>query len=336
MSDDLLALAATLREREEPFALAVVVRCERPTSAKPGAKALIRADGTVTGWIGGACAEPIVVREAVAALRDGQPRFVSLVGESGRVAGRTEGIREHPMTCHSGGTLEIYVEPYLPKPLLLLVGHGPVVETLAALGRVVDYTVEAVGAGAGPDALDRLTFTPRTSVVVATHGEEDEDMLERVLAKGAGYVSLVASRKRAAAVLESLRQRGVPVERLGRLKAPAGLDIGAVTPTEIAVSILAEIIQLHRSEKWPAIDSSVPPSAALPLLTARPVTESWASDAGVSAVASPPEAVDPVCGMAVKVATARYRSEVGGRTVYFCCGGCKTKFDAAPDRYPPR
>jgi xanthine dehydrogenase accessory factor len=318
MSDDLLALAATLREREEPFALAVVVRCERPTSAKPGAKALIRADGSLTGWIGGACAEPIVVREAVAALRDGQPRFVSLVGEGGRVAGRTEGIREHPMACHSGGTLEIYVEPYLPKPLLLLVGHGPVVETLAALGRAVDYRVEAVGAGAGPGALDHLALTPRASVVVATHGEVDEDMLERVLATSAGYVSLVASRKRAAVVVESLRQRGVSVERLGRLKAPAGLDIGAVTPTEIAVSILAEIIQLHRSEKWPA--------AAV----------SSVADAGVSAATVPQEAVDPVCGMTVKVATARYRSEVGERTVYFCCGGCKTRFDAAPDRYPPR
>ena len=331
MSDDLLALAATLRQREEPFALAVVVRCERPTSAKPGAKALIRADGTVTGWIGGACAEPIVVREAVAALRDGQPRFVSLVGESGRAGGRTEGIREHPMTCHSGGTLEIYVEPYLPKPLLLLVGHGPVVETLAALGRAVDYRVAAVGAGAGPDALDHLALTPRASVVVATHGEVDEDMLERVLATSAGYVSLVASRKRAAVIVESLRRRGVPVERLGRLKAPAGLDIGAVTPTEIAVSILAEIIQLHRSEKWPALDSLAPSSTALRLGAVSPV-----SDAGVSAATDPQEAVDPVCGMAVKVATARHRSEVGGRTVYFCCGGCKTRFDAAPDRYPPR
>ena len=321
MSDDLLSLAATLRQREEPFALAVVVRCERPTSAKPGAKALIRADGTVTGWIGGACAEPIVVREAMAALRDGQPRLVSLVGESGRVAGRTEGIREHPMTCHSGGTLEIYVEPYLPKPLLLLVGHGPVVETLAALGRAVDYTVEPVGAGAGPGALHHLALTPRASVVVATHGEVDEDMLERVLATSAGYVSLVASRKRAAVVVESLRQRGVSVERLGRLKAPAGLDIGAITPTEIAVSILAEIIQLHRSEKWPAVGPGVVSSV---------------SDAGVSAATGPQEAVDPVCGMTVNAATARHRSEAGGHTVYFCCGGCKTKFDAAPERYPAR
>jgi xanthine dehydrogenase accessory factor len=322
---DLLALAAALRQREEPFALAVVVRCERPTSAKPGAKALIRADGTVTGWIGGACAEPIVLREAMAALRDGQPRLVSLVGESGRAAGRTEGIREHPMTCHSGGTLEIYVEPYLPKPLFLLVGHGPVVETLAALGRAVDYTVEVVGADAGPDAIDRLALTPRASVVVATHGEVDEEMLERVLATNAGYVSLVASRKRAAAVLENLRQRGVPAERLGRLKAPAGLDIGAVTPSEIAVSILAEIIQLHRSEKWPALESAAEPSAGLRLVAGHP--------AAVAPAAGAHETVDPVCGMRVNAATARHSSEAGGRTVYFCCGGCKSKFDAAPERY---
>jgi xanthine dehydrogenase accessory factor len=305
---DLLSLAAELRRREEPFALAIVVRCERPTSAKPGAKALIRADGTVTGWIGGACAEPVVVREAMAALRDGQPRLVSLVGESGRGAGRTEGIREHPMTCHSGGTLEIYVEPHLPKPLLVLVGHGPVVEALAALGRAVEYTVAVVGAAAGPNALDRLSLTPRASVVVASHGEVDEGMLERVLATSAGYVSLVASRKRAAAIVENLRRHGVSVERLGRLKAPAGLDIGAVTPTEIAVSILAEIIQLHRSEKWPASESVATPSTA--------------------------QEVDPVCGMTVNPTTARHRSEVGGRTVYFCCVGCKSRFDAAPERYP--
>lgn len=314
---DLLGLAAALRAEGEPFALATVVRCERPTSAKPGAKALIRADGGLTGWVGGACAEPIVVREALAALADGQPRLVSLVGETGHAAGRTEGIREHPMTCHSGGTLEIYVEPYLPKPLLLLLGHGPVIETLAALGAAVDYRVEqAEGDGAG-GALDRLSLGPRASVVVATHGEVDESVLERVLATGAGYVSLVASRKRASAVVESLRARGVPRERLARLKAPAGLDIGAVTPTEIAVSILAEIIQLQRSGKWPA--AAAAPGPALRLV-------------------SPPavEAVDPVCGMTVNPATARHRSELGGHTVYFCCGGCKARFDTAPERYPRR
>jgi xanthine dehydrogenase accessory factor len=117
------------------------VRCERPTSAKPGAKALIRGDGAVTGWVGGACAEPVVVREALKALRDGQPRLVALVGEGGAEARRVEGLVPYPMTCHSGGTLEIYVEPFVPKPLLVLVGHGPVLETLAALGRATDFDV---------------------------------------------------------------------------------------------------------------------------------------------------------------------------------------------------
>src|SRR5947209_7913356 len=144
MGDELLSLAAELRRRGEPFALATVVRCEAPTSAKPGAKALIRADGTVSGWVGGACSEPVVVREALNALRDGRPRLIGLYGEGGRGPGRTEGMLEYTMTCHSGGTLEIYVEPYLPKPLLVLVGHGPVVETLASLGHAADYSIAAL------------------------------------------------------------------------------------------------------------------------------------------------------------------------------------------------
>jgi len=223
MSDDLLALAADLQRRGEPFALATVVRCERPTSAKPGAKALIRDDGTVSGWVGGACAEPTVVREAMNALRDGRPRLLGLVGEGGRGPSRTEGIVDYPMTCHSGGTLEIYVEPYLPKPLLVLVGHGPVIDALSTLGRGADYAV--VVTTGGPAELGQLRLTPRASVVVATHADTDEDVLTHVLSTDAGYVSLVASRRRAALILDRLKTRGVPAERLGRLKAPAGIDI---------------------------------------------------------------------------------------------------------------
>src|SRR5437899_8317203 len=181
MSDDLLALAADLQRRGEPFALATVVRCERPTSAKPGAKALIRDDGTVSGWGGGAWAEPTVVREAMNALRDGRPRLLGLVGEGGRGPSRTEGIVEYPMTCHSGGTLEIYVEPFLPKPLLVLVGHGPVVETLAALGRATDFAVSVLASATLGEELARLRLERETSVVVATHGSADDEALERVL-----------------------------------------------------------------------------------------------------------------------------------------------------------
>jgi len=295
MSDDLLALAADLQRRGEPFALATVVRCERPTSAKPGAKALIRDDGTVSGWVGGACAEPTVVREAMNALRDGRPRLLGLVGEGGRGPSRTEGIVEYPMTCHSGGTLEIYVEPYLPKPLLVLVGHGPVIDALSTLGRGADYAVVVISGG--PAELEQLRLTSRASVVVATHADSDEDVLTHVLTTDAGYVSLVASRRRAAVILDRLKTRGVPAERLGRLKAPAGIDIGATEPAEIAVSILAEIIQQHRCGKpEPATADSM-------------------------------EATDPICGMVVDVASARYRSHVGDQTVYFCCRACKETFD---------
>ncbi len=308
MADELVALAAELQRAGEAFALATVVRCEAPTSAKPGAKALVREDGTVQGWVGGACAEPVVVREALEALRDGRPRLLGLYGKGVRAPGRTEGLLEFGMTCHSGGTLEIYVEPYLPKPMLVLVGHGPVVETLATLGRAADFLVATLAADTAE--LEPPRLTGRASVVVATHADADEDVLDRVLRTDAGYVSLVASRRRAAVILERLEQRGVPAERRSRLKAPAGLDIGAVTPEEIAVSILAEIIQHHRGGKAISTEAEQVPVATVRI-----------------------ESKDPICGMIVDGATAKFRSELSGRTVYFCCRHCKEMFDQDPERY---
>jgi xanthine dehydrogenase accessory factor len=306
---DLIALAADLQRRGERFALATVVRCEAPTSAKPGAKALVRDDGTVSGWVGGACAEPVVVREALAAIEDGRPRLIGLIGEgahgAGKTAGpgRTAGMIEYPMTCHSGGTLEIYVEPYLPKPLLILIGHGPVIEALARFGAAAEYVVQALGAEEAATALGSPAVARHASVVVATHADSDEDALQRILATEAGYVSLVASRRRATAIVERLREAGVSVERLARLKAPAGLDIGAVSPDEIAVSILAEIIQ-HRRTAKPSVAAETPAHAA--------ETET---------------AIDPICGMTVDVATAEHRSETAAGVVYFCCRHCKMSFD---------
>jgi xanthine/CO dehydrogenase XdhC/CoxF family maturation factor len=149
---DWLTEASALAARGEPFAIATVVRCARPTSAKPGAKALIRSDGSVSGWIGGSCAEPVAVKEALNALEDGEPRFLVLVGPGGAALGRADGVREYTMTCHSGGTLEIFVEPVLPKPALVLVGSGPVIETLAVLaaGARFAVTVEPESAGSPP------------------------------------------------------------------------------------------------------------------------------------------------------------------------------------------
>jgi len=308
MTDDLLALALRLSHEGEPFAMATVVRCERPTSAKPGAKALIRKDGTVLGWIGGSCAEPVVAKEALRALQDGQPRFIALVGDGGPGPGR-DGILEYPMTCHSGGTLEIYVEPVLPKPQLLLVGRGPVVETLGELGRAIDFAVTLVSSDTSANRFSQFHITPRTFIVVATHGTFDEEALEQALQSEAGYVSLVASRKRADAIMDTLRVRGL-AEHLGRLKTPAGLDIGAVTPQEIAVSILAEIVQVLRSQK-----GERKPAGATPDEIGEVVAR------------------DPVCGMSVEVASAKYRSEASGRTLYFCCAHCKQTFDRDPAQY---
>jgi xanthine dehydrogenase accessory factor len=305
-----LAEAEALARRGEPFAIATVVRCERPTSAKPGAKALIRLDGTVSGWIGGSCAEPVAVKEALGALEDGEPRFLVLVGKGSAPLGRADGVREYTMTCHSGGTLEIFVEPVLPKPALVLVGSGPVVQTLAGLAAAARFAVtvvepespvpERLADARVVDALASVAVTPRTAIVVATHGRFDEEALEQALRSEADYVSLVASPTRAGVVLESLRARAIPDDRLRRLKAPAGLDLGAVTPEEIAVSILAEIIARRR----------------------RP-----------HPVAVPTEARDPVCGMTVTIATARHRSEGPGGPVYFCCAGCKERYDREPGRY---
>jgi xanthine dehydrogenase accessory factor len=213
VADELIALAAELQRSGEAFALATVVRCEAPTSAKPGAKALIREDGRVQGWVGGACAEPVVAREALQAMRDGRPRLIGLYGEGGHIPGRTEGMLEYGMTCHSGGTLEIYVEPYLPKPQLVLIGHGPVVETLATLGRAADFTVVTLVADTLQTGLEEQRLTGRASVVVATHADSDEEVLDRVLRTDAGYVSLVASRRRAGVILECLERRGLPPER---------------------------------------------------------------------------------------------------------------------------
>ena len=192
----------------------------------------------------------------------------------------------------------------------MLVGHGPVVETLAELGRATDFAVSVLATESLGDELARLHLERETSVVVATHGSADEEALERVLQSGAGYVSLIASRKRAAVVIETLKRRGVAAGDLGRLKAPAGLALGAVTPEEIAVSILAEIVQSRRAAKSVSLDDRESRTASALL-----------------------ESKDPVCGMLVEIASARHRSEASGRVVYFCCAGCKEAFERDPQRY---
>ena len=317
---DLLQRAAELSRTGQPFALATVVRAERPTSAKPGAKAIVTADGALTGWVGGSCAQPTVVREALKALQDGKPRLVRLCPPEKLGAAPQEGVVEVALTCVSGGTLEVYIEPHLPRPHLVVVGHLPIAEALSRLGSALDYEVTVMGLDVTPDrfpgadrVLDRLDFSslklnPQAYVVVATHGNYDEDALEGALRSDAAYVALVASRARGEAIQHVLRESGLSDGALARLKVPAGLDLGAVTPEEIALSILAEIVQLRRHPSVNSPDPRFPP------------------------VVQPLEATDPVCGMLVDIATARYTSHHGGQVYYFCSAGCQRSFEKQPEK----
>lgn len=306
MAETLLELAYRLTRDHEPFVLATVVWCERPTSAKPGAQALIRADGSMVGWIGGSCAQPVVLREAQRMLREGDGPYLMRLGESETAPARSD-LRVFPMSCTSGGVLDIYMEPHLPQPQLILIGDSPILAALSQLATVINFSVIQL---ATPD-LRSISLNERSFIVVATHGQYDEDVLEQALRSPAGYVGLVASRKRAEACRLYLQSAGLSQREIDRLKAPAGLDVGAVTPEEIAASILAELVQVRR---------------------ANPAVEGETSGENIGQPVSATTR-DPVCGMMVEIATARHRSILNGQEYYFCCPACKRLFERNPQEY---
>src|SRR5512134_1978285 len=248
----------SLRTTGHPFAIATVVRAEKPTSAKMGAKAIVTEDGLLSGWIGGSCAEPTVRREAKKALQDGQPRLIRLCPPEKMGQAPQEGVIEIALTCISGGTLEIYIEPQLAQPHLVVIGHLATAEALVRLGKDLGWRVSLMGLDVTrqrfPQAdrlfedldFSKLSITKNTYIIVASHGNYDEDMLVAALQSEAPYVALIASKKRAGAILQYLNESNLTQEQITRLKYPAGLDFGAVTPEEIALSILAEIIQRRR------------------------------------------------------------------------------------------
>ncbi len=323
MSDTILDLAYRLRQAGEPFVLATVVWCERPTSAKPGAKAIIQANGQLTGWIGGSCAQPLILREALRLLHEGgnPTPFLLRLGAPDTGMVRND-VRVLPMTCTSGGILDIYMEPHFPQPQLLLIGDSPVIVSLSRLAEVLDFSVTPIEHA----DLSQVHIDERTYVLVASHGQYDEDVLEQVMRSSACYVGMVGSRKRAEACRAYLRSSGVTDEQIARLKAPAGLDLGAVTPEEIAASILAELVQVRR-RGGRTQDSSVTSTEEQPAL---PPSDSMST---VPAVSATETAIDPVCGMIVEVVTARHRSTYDGRDFYFCCPACKRQFERNPQAY---
>jgi xanthine dehydrogenase accessory factor len=296
---ELLQRVDGLRAGRVPFVLATVVRAERPTSAKAGDRALVLADGTVEGFVGGSCAESTVRAQGLRLLSAGESALLRITPAADEPEVTAEGLVTVGNPCLSGGTLEIFLEAMLPPTLVHVFGDAPVARALVGVGQALGYDVRATadpGAPIHPDT---------AAVVVASHGRDEEPVLAAALLAGVRYVGLVASRRRGAAVLAGIAER---------VRTPAGLDIGARAPAEVALSIYAEIVA---SRPRPATAPATGPVPDLPVATTATATE----------------VVDPVCGMAVAVAEATPQLAHAGRTWYFCGSGCRRAFADGPDRY---
>lgn len=333
MTLSVLREAVTLAEARVPFVLATVVWRRGPSSGQQGSKAVILADGTVRGWLGGACAEPTVVVQAREALLDGEPRLLLLgdvedpsggiagVGTEARDvgcgagAGGAGGAYSVPMACENDGALEVYLEPVPPRPQLVIIGRSPAVAALALMGRALEWDVVVIDDGGSPEEhplpelvrttldLSGLGVGVGSAVVVATQGHYDDLALEAALATDAAYVGLVAGHKRADAVTENLRGRGISEENLARIRAPAGLDLGRLSNRELAVAITADLVVRRASgelSRWGAVPEA------------------------------PATAADPVCNMTVLISDAKYHSTYDGAEFWFCAPGCKKAFDTDP------
>jgi xanthine dehydrogenase accessory factor len=296
---DLSDRSAELRASRVPFVHARVVLAERPTSAKPGDEAIVFADGAMEGFVGGGCAVDTVRHESQDVLASGQAVLLRITPQP---EPSQPGKRVVHNPCLSGGTFEVFLEPVLPPPLIQVVGDAPTAASLLALGRMLGYAMDPFDGSVEPDAV---------AVVVASHGRGEEGALVAALEAGVPYVGLVASRKRGSLVLAALP---VSSELKARVHTPAGLDIGASTAEEVALSILAEIVASHRRNPRPPVASHVP------VLTT--MTE-----------------IDPVCGMSLLVGEDSLHAvdpdpEQSGRVVWFCGPGCRQAFLANPAAYP--
>jgi xanthine dehydrogenase accessory factor len=304
-------------------------------SAHLGDRAIVFADGRMEGFVGGACSREIIRQQALDAMQTRCSRLVSIqpnASDSGRSSGEHVVV---PMTCVSEGAIDVYVEPFVQARRLVVAGATPVAGSLARLARSMDFHVVRVVDGRERHDIEQETATLGVAVVTldgleaflqegglggadcaavaVSQGHYDEEALESFLRSGAGYVGLVASRTRGAAVRALLEERGVP--GVATIRNPAGLDLGARTPPEVALSILAEIVQARPS----GVRVEAPAAAAASPAAAPP---------------APATALDPVCGMSVTIASARHRAEVEGVAYYFCCASCRAKFLKDPQAYP--
>jgi xanthine dehydrogenase accessory factor len=302
IADDVLELLREYTAKGTPCVLATVVRVEPPTSARPGDKAVITTDGRLRGWIGGSCSEPVVRREALRALAEGIPQLVRIVAAEEVRQTRKKGELMVATTCPSGGSLDIFIEPRMPRPLLLVFGDTPVAQTMARLGELTGFRTQTVRQA----DLATLSVPPTDAwAVVATMGHYDEEALEAALAYPDLDVSLIASTRRAAAVRGALLARGVDEKTVARLRTPAG-KVRGVTQEEIALLALSEVVIARQKggHKY-----AKPEAPAVVFVT------------------------DQVCGMTVDPLTSEHKSVYQDVTYWFCSAGCQAEFEKTPERY---
>jgi xanthine dehydrogenase accessory factor len=298
--------ASELSNLGAEFALATVVWRKAPSSGQSGSRAIVTEDGRLHGWIGGACAEPVVIREAQRVIREREPKLLLLGTPEQFGAAVPDGMTVIPIACASEGAMEVYIEPVVPALHVLVVGRSPMAETLAEMATLLGWHGEVC------DGRDFVTMEvdARSIVVVATQGHGDEEALEHAVAASPVLVGLVASHRRGEAVLGYLEDRGMPRHELDRVRVPVGLDLGHTSHREIAVSILAELVQLRAAGAFAASGAVTEPAEA-----------------------AVPEAVDPVCGMTVAADEGSHPHEHEGVTYYFCCVGCHHRFVKDPGAY---
>lgn len=297
-SDEILDLARELNGLHQPYALVTVVRAVAPTSAYVGAQAIVLADGTLHGWIGGGCAKGVVVDAARTAVEKGEPKLVRISNDQ---LLPEENVEQYAMACASNGTIELFIQPYGARGALCVMGETPA----AAEARFLAERLRM-----------RLVDTPDDAhiVLIATQGQGDEDALERALKGPALQVLMIASRRKAARLREVMRMRGIDEARLARLAAPAGPDAGAKAPGEIALVAMVGVLAALRG-RAPETAAAQPPAPA------------------ADAAAAAPKFINPVCGIAVDTAAPKHIEQYDGTAYYFCCDCCLTTFRTDPAKY---
>lgn len=334
-ADALLQLEQRLIDADRPFAVVTVIRAAPPTSTRVGAQALVEGDGTLHGWIGGGCSRAIVIDAAREAIRSGQPKRVRISNEPGAADAEVEA---HAMPCASNGALELFIQPTVPAPLVVVFGATPAAQEACVLARRVGLRAciaadapdgtPAAARGAPRFDADALNRMAPMMVLVATQGDGDEGALEAALRSTASAILLIASRRKAERLRETMRLSGIDEARLAALHAPAGPPIHAHTPQEIALGAVAGLVTL-RHELELAAAGEAAPHTAVTSESVPPLPPCEAS--GAPAIAG--RYVNPVCGMSIDIATAKHVVEYGGERVYFCCDCCKVEFERAPERY---